>query len=325
MAGIRVIMITGDYKETALHVAGEIGLSTDGAITGDEFENMGTDEKATSLRRTSIFSRVRPNQKLLIVRELKQAGEVVAMTGDGVNDAPALKEAHIGIAMGKRGTDVAREASAIVLLDDNFNSIVAGIKMGRRIYDNLQKAINYLIAVHIPVVILSILPVVFGKPLILMPIHIVFLEMIIDPTCTIVFEADKEDSDIMTIQGLVVGATLFAAYMYSFPKYGEEASRTFTFILLVALVVMLILSNLSRKENVLSKLYKNDNTALVVVLLVTLFIMYLATNLRAVTEVFRFAQLTTTQLLEIASIALLFLFVTEVIKLLSRTVKLRIR
>jgi Ca2+-transporting ATPase len=333
-AGIRIIMITGDYKETALNIAEQIGLVSSSVVTGDEFEKMSDEEKRDMITKTNIFSRVRPHQKLIIVRTLKELGEVVAMTGDGVNDAPALKAAHIGVAMGKRGTDVAREAASIVLLDDNFNSIVSGIKMGRRIYDNLQKAINYLVAVHIPIIILSILPVVFGTPLILMPIHIVFLEMIIDPTCTIVFEADKADKDIMgrrprrlgdrivawknllspIISGTAIGGIIFVAYLLVLPSFGETIARTYAFLLLIALVVVLILVNLSKRENIISKLRTNDNTTLGIVLAITALVMFLATTVEPVMRIFRFEPLSMLQFVEIAGIALSFLLISEFAK-----------
>jgi P-type Ca2+ transporter type 2C len=197
-AGIRVVMITGDYPITALTIGKQAGIEADDAITGDEIEVMSEAQLALCVKTHSIFARIRPNQKLRIVQSLKAQGEIVAMTGDGVNDAPALKAAHIGVAMGRRGTDVAREASAIVLLNDDFQSIVKTIRLGRRIYDNLRKAIEYIIAVHIPIAGLAILPLLMGMPLMLSPIHIAFLEMVIDPACSVVFEAEAEEEDVMT-------------------------------------------------------------------------------------------------------------------------------
>ena len=193
-AGIKVIMLTGDHTETARRIGREIGLNTEQVVTGQE---MNEKQQRELVKTTEIYSRVAPNVKLAIITALKQNGEVVAMTGDGVNDGPALKSAHIGIAMGQRGTDVAREASSIVLLDDNFASIVQGVRIGRRIFANLQKAVMYIMIVHIPIAALSIAPVLLGWELILLPIHIVFFEFIIDPACTLVFEGEPEDEDAM--------------------------------------------------------------------------------------------------------------------------------
>ncbi len=196
-AGIRVLMITGDYPATASAIGLRAGLDATAPLGGEELESLSDEALSRRLRSTSIFARIRPHQKLRIVECLKAGGEIVAMTGDGVNDAPAIKAAHIGIAMGGRGTEVAREASSIVLLDDDFGSIVATIRLGRRIYDNLRKAVEYIVAVHIPIAGLALIPLLFGMPLILTPIHIAFLEMIIDPACSMVFEAEEEESDVM--------------------------------------------------------------------------------------------------------------------------------
>jgi P-type Ca2+ transporter type 2C len=197
-AGIRVVMITGDYPGTALNVAAQIGLDSPGQyVTGPELDAMGHDELRERVESVNIFARVVPEQKLRLVDSLKANGEVVAMTGDGVNDAPALKSAQIGIAMGGRGTDVAREAAALVLLNDDFSSIKDAVRLGRRIFDNIKKAMAYIVAVHVPIAGLSLAAVVFRLPLILLPIHVAFLELIIDPACSIVFEAEPEEPGVM--------------------------------------------------------------------------------------------------------------------------------
>ncbi len=196
-AGIRVIMITGDHPRTASAIAAQAGIGGSEVVTGDELADLDAATLARRLTTVNVFARVRPQQKLALVQALKARGEVVAMTGDGVNDAPALKAAHIGIAMGQRGTDVAREAAALVLLQDDFSSIVQAIHRGRRTFANLRQAMVYTLAVHVPIVGLAVLPVLLGLPLVLAPLHIAFLELVIDPACSLVFEAEDGDPGLM--------------------------------------------------------------------------------------------------------------------------------
>jgi P-type Ca2+ transporter type 2C len=210
-AGIGVIMITGDYPQTARAIAEQANLEPGDIVTGAELERMSDADLLQRVRSTAIFARTMPEQKLRIVNALKASGEVVAMTGDGVNDAPSLKAAHIGIAMGGRGTDVAREAASLILLDDDFTSIVTAVRMGRRIYDNLRKAMAYIFAVHVPIAGLALIPLLFGLPLVFWPLHIAFLEMVIDPVCSIVFEAEAEEADTMRRPPRHPSAPLFTA------------------------------------------------------------------------------------------------------------------
>ena len=197
-AGLKVIMITGDHPTTALAIARRAGLDvTAGVVLGAEIAEQSPREFSDTLRNARVFARIAPEQKLAIVQALKANDEVVAMTGDGVNDAPALEAAHIGIAMGKRGTDVAREVADLVLSDDSFASIVGGVRLGRRIFTNLRRALTYITAIHIPIAGLALAPILFGWPPLLYPMHVVLLELAIDPICALVFEGEPSERAAM--------------------------------------------------------------------------------------------------------------------------------
>ncbi len=274
-AGIRVLMITGDYAGTARSIAREIGLADpETVVTGPELDTLDDAALAARVREACVFARMVPEQKLRLVSALKANGEIVAMTGDGVNDAPALKTAHIGIAMGGRGTDVAREAAALVLLDDAFESIVKAVRTGRRIFDNLRKAMLYIFAVHVPIAGLSLFPVLLGWPLALLPIHIVFLELIIDPACTVVFEAEEGEEGVMRrpprpldepifggrglllglVQGLGELVVDLALYGWALAAHGEPVARALAFTTMVLGNVGLIFLNRAGSRSLLETL-----------------------------------------------------------------------
>ena len=284
-AGIRVVMITGDYPETAAAIARKAGIAEGRVLTGAELDAMDDATLHAALPETSIFARAVPAQKLRLVRALQARGEVVAMTGDGVNDAPALKAADIGIAMGGRGTDVAREAAALVLTDDAFPSLVDAVRLGRRIHDNLRKAMAFVLAVHVPIVGLSALPALLGWPLLLSPVHIVFLELLIDPACSIAFEAEGEEADILdrpprrsgerlfdrhmvtvsVLQGLTVLAVSLTGHAWSLRVGGgEDAARAVAFLSLIAGNIGLIAVNRSWTRTAIAGLRQPNVAAWVV-------------------------------------------------------------
>ena len=279
-AGIRVLMITGDYPTTAKAIANQAGLDATEVVTGEELAKLSDTELAVRVKTAAVFARIMPEQKLRIVMALKTNGDVVAMTGDGVNDSPSLKAANIGIAMGGRGTDVAREASSIVLLDDDFGSIVKAIALGRRIYDNLRKAMAFIFAVHVPIAGLTLLPLLFGLPILFGPVHIAFLELIIDPVCALVFEAESEEGDVMSrpprdpneplftrhmiiwsiCQGGLALALVFVIYIMAL-KQGMpiDEVRALSFFSLVMTIVGLIFVNRSFSASIVTAFTRKNN------------------------------------------------------------------
>ncbi len=281
-AGIRIVMITGDFPTTAQSIAKQAGLVYKIVLTGDDMKDLDEKELQNEVKTTHVFARITPDQKLRIVQALKANGDVVAMTGDGVNDAPSLKAAHIGVAMGLRGTDVAREASSIVLLNDNFVSLVHTISLGRRIYDNLRKAMVYIVAVHVPIAGLALLPLVFGKPLILTPLLIALMEMVIDPACSVVLEAEQAERNVMKrpprnpssplltssailwgiTQGLVALVILGTMWAIANQKGMPETEiRSLIFVSLIIINLSLILINRSFSASIL-KIFKHKNPIL---------------------------------------------------------------
>ena len=316
-AGIRVLMITGDYPDTAMSIARQIGLkSPDQVISGTELAEMDEAKLRERIPTVNVFARILPEQKLQIVTALKGLGEIVAMTGDGVNDAPALKAAHIGIAMGKRGTDVAREASDLVLVDDDFSSIVQSIRLGRTIYRNIKNAMSYVIAIHVPLAGISLFPIVLGMPPILLPIHVVFLELIIDPSCSIIFESEHEDSETMKdpprkssdplfsrrglvlslLQGLSVLIFVLGIYAFSsYRGYGETHIRALTYTTLVFGNLALILTDLSRSKTIVQTL-RRPNKPLILIFSGVLVSIAVVLYVPPVQELFRFSQLNVAEL-----------------------------
>ncbi len=338
-AGVRTIMITGDYPETAINIAKTIGLKNfETVITGGELEEMSAAELAEKIKITNVFARVIPEQKLLIVNALKANGEIVAMTGDGVNDAPALKSAHIGIAMGARGTDVAREAASLILLDDNFVSIVGGIRLGRRIYNNLIKAMSYTLAVHIPIAGLSLIPVLLGWPLILLPAHIVFLELIIDPACTIVFEQEPADPDIMHqkprsisepifsskmlmisfFQGLSALILILVSYNYAQTSgLSPDQIRTMTFSTIIFSNLFLLAANLSWTKSIFKSIFKT-NLAFKIIIFVALIFLAASIYMPFLNDIFKFEQISLTNLLVSFGLSFLSIAWFEIYKFQNR-------
>jgi Ca2+-transporting ATPase len=337
-AGIRVIMITGDYPATALAIAEAAGIAEGRVVSGEELAAMGDAELAAALPETTVFARILPEQKLRIVTALKAAGAIVAMTGDGVNDAPSLKAAHIGVAMGGRGTDVAREAAAIVLLDDDFGSIVHTVRLGRRINDNLRKAMRFIMAVHVPIAGLALMPFLFGLPLIFGPVHVAFLEMVIDPVCSLVFEAEREERDVMrrpprraseplfspasmlwaAAQGMLAFAVAGAVLWFA-PGFGLDAAqvRALTFATLVLAIIALILVNRTGSASPLAAMTR-PNRALGAVLPLVVAVLALVLFWPPAQALFGFAPLPVKMLALPPLSGLALLLALEAVKALRR-------
>ena len=341
--GIRVVMITGDHPVTALAIARQAGIPGDHVLSGSDLAAIKAPDLAARLVGTNVFARIMPEQKLRLVQAFAAAGEVVAMTGDGVNDAPSLKAAHIGVAMGGRGTDVAREAASLVLLDDNFASLVTAVRLGRRINDNLRKAIGYILAVHVPIAGMSLLPVVLGWPMVLGPIHVVFLELIIDPVSSIVFEAEPEEDGIMArpprkpdaplfdtallLHGLLQGGVVMLAALGIFwlglhEEHGEEVARCMAFVTLVIGNLGLVLTNRSMTHSAFRVLTR-PNPALVVVVLITTTALGLAVFVPWLRGLFGFAPLAWPRLAEAAAAALACIALNDVIGMVWRRIAQR--
>ncbi len=331
-AGIRVVMITGDHAATARAIATEAGIAAGDVLTGDDMAALDDAALAQRLKTVTVFARIMPEQKLRIVQAFKAAGEIVAMTGDGVNDAPSLKAAHIGVAMGQRGTDVAREAAAIVLLEDDFGAIVQAVRLGRRIYDNIRKAMAFIFAVHVPIAGLALIPLLFGLPLLFGPIHIALLEMVIDPVCALVFEAEDEEADIMTrpprapdeplfswqmiawsvFQGgttlVLLAALLFAETANRMP---ETELRALMFFALIAAVLALAFVNRSFSAS-LGQALLRPNPALRMVLLAVAAITGAILFIPAAQTLLKFAAIAWSDMALAGGLGILLLMVLEV-------------
>ena len=342
-AGVRVIMITGDNGITASTIAKSIGIkNADNIITGKELEEMTFEELKEKVKKTSIFSRVIPEHKMKIVKALQANNEIVGMTGDGVNDAPALKQANIGIAMGMRGSEVSREASDLVLLDDNFHTIVSTIEDARRIYDNIKKAIGYIFVIHIPIALSSLIgPMIGIEPasLMLLPLHVVLLELVIDPTCSIVLERQPHEANIMNIpprdakkpivdkrilfksilQGLIIFLSSFITYYLLLNNTGNQAlARTMGLLIIVISNIFLVQEISSDYDYMITTFFKLIKDKVLIFITFAIIIIFMTIIYSPLNEIFKLQFLTFTQLLLVILISFISVIWYDFVKLIKR-------
>jgi Ca2+-transporting ATPase len=341
-AGIAVKIITGDNSATTAAIAKQIGfIGYEHTITGDELMKLDATELQSCVMHTSIFTRMFPEAKLKIINALKSNNQIVAMTGDGVNDGPALKAAHIGIAMGKKGTEIAKQAASLILLEDDLSKMVDAVAMGRKIYTNLKKAIQYIISIHIPIILTVFIPLVLGwiYPNIFSPIHVIFLEIIMGPTCSIIYENEPLEKNAMfqkpkalattffnwkelstsIIQGLIITAGTIFIYQYSvYCGYKEERTRTMVFTVLVVSNIFLTLINRSFYYSIITTL-KFKNNMVLFIIFITIAIVGLILYVKPLTTFFEFETLNLLQLLICITIGFISVIWYEIVKLIKRT------
>ncbi|MGB5700502.1 cation-translocating P-type ATPase [Muriicola sp.] len=341
-AGIKVKIVTGDNALTTEAIAKEIQFKGhEKRISGDELMQLSEAELKNRVQTTNIFTRMFPEEKLKIINALKSNQEIVAMTGDGVNDAPALKAAHIGIAMGKKGTETAKQAASVILLEDDLSSMIDAVAMGRRIYANLKKAIQYIISIHIPIILTVFFPLVLGWtfPNIFTPVHVIFLELIMGPTCSIIYENEPMEKNTMiqkprpftatffnwkelttsVIQGLMITIGTLTAYQYAVQQgYDEATTRTMVFVALISANIILTLVNRSFYFSILTTLkYRNNLVPLIIIATVVLTGMLL--YIQPLTRFFEFSTLNSKQILISSGIGLLSVIWYEIVKWKRRT------
>ena len=341
-AGISVKIITGDNAATTTAIAKQIGLKGyEKTITGDELMKLQEDELKTCVMDTAIFTRMFPEAKLKIINALKSNNQIVAMTGDGVNDGPALKAAHIGIAMGKKGTEIAKQAASLILLEDDLSKMVNAVAMGRKIYANLKKAIQYIISIHIPIILTVFIPLALGwiYPNIFSPVHIIFLEIIMGPTCSIIYENEPMEKNTMLqkpkaltttffnwkelsisiIQGLIITTGTLFVYQYSVSNgYDEALTRTMTFTVLITANIFLTLINRSFYYSIFSTLRYKNNMVLFIIF-ITIAIVGLILYVKPLTTFFKFETLNLMQLSTCITIGFISVIWFEIVKLIKRT------